>query len=67
LPVIVFIYGGGFTTGSSSLEIYNPSVIVARGNVIFVAMQYRLGAFGFMSMGTNSSAPGNAGLLDQVI
>jgi carboxylesterase type B len=49
------------------LEIYNPSVIVARGNVIFVAMQYRLGAFGFLSMGTNSTAPGNAGLLDQVM
>ncbi len=30
-------------------------------------MQYRLGAHGFIFMGANSSAPGNAGLLDQVM
>ena len=41
LPVVVFIYGGGFTTGSNSLDIYEPSSLVARGNIIFVSMQYR--------------------------
>jgi para-nitrobenzyl esterase len=51
LPVLVFIYGGGFTTGSSTQEGYNPSVLVTRGNIVFVSMQYRLGAFGFLSMG----------------
>jgi carboxylesterase type B len=66
IPVLVYIHGGGFTSGSGSLEIYNPSVLVARGNVLFVAVQYRLGAFGFISMGTNSFLSGNAGLFDQV-
>ena len=61
------MFGGGFTTGSISLEGYNPKVLVAHGNVVFVAIQYRLGAFGFMSMGTKTSALGNAGLFDQVI
>ena len=64
--MLVYIHGGGFTSGSSSLDFYNPSVLVSRGNVVFVAVQYRLGAFGFISMGRNSTLSGNAGLLDQV-
>ena len=66
LPVLVFIYGGGFTTGSSTLPVFDPTVLVTRGNIIFVSMQYRVGAFGFLSAGKGSSAPGSAGLLDQV-
>jgi carboxylesterase type B len=41
LPVLVFVHGGGFTTGSSSLGAYDPSILVVRGNLIFVSMQYR--------------------------
>ena len=54
-------------TGSSSLELYNPTEIVKLGRVIFVSMQYRVGAHGFLYFGQESSAPGNVGLLDQVI
>jgi carboxylesterase type B len=53
-------------SGSASLEVYNPEAIVNRGNVIFVAMQYRVGAHGFLYFGQESNAPGNVGLLDQV-
>ena len=41
VPLVIFIHGGGFTTGSNGLDIYEPSVLVTRGNIIFVSMQYR--------------------------
>ena len=53
-------------TGSSALEIYNPSEIVKLGKIIFVSMQYRVGSHGFLYFGYGTSAPGNVGLLDQV-
>lgn len=53
-------------TGSASLDLYDPQEIVKMGKVIFVSMQYRLGAHGFLYFGNDSSAPGNVGLLDQV-
>ena len=34
LPVMVFIDGGGFNTGSSSLGVYDPSILVTRGNIV---------------------------------
>ena len=66
LPVFVWIYGGGFTTGSASLDVYNPIKLVQSGNVLFVSFQYRVGSHGFLFMGKDSGAPGNVGLLDQV-
>ena len=63
---MVWIFGGGYTTGSASLELYNPKKLVQYGNVIFVSMQYRVGSHGFLYMGKDSDAPGNAGMLDQV-
>ena len=66
LPVLVWIYGGGFTTGTSTLDIYNPNELVKRGNVVFVSFQYRVGAHGFLYF-NDPDVPGNVGLLDQVI
>ena len=43
LPVLLLIYGGGFTAGSSNL--YNGTGLVSR-DVIFVAFNYRVGTFG---------------------
>ena len=65
LPVMVWIYGGGFTGGSYGYSQYNPQHLVEKG-VIVVAMNYRLGALGFLSMGTES-VPGNAGFKDQIL
>ncbi|KAJ5162518.1 secreted lipase [Penicillium capsulatum] len=69
LPVLVWIFGGGFETGSTG--IYDGSSIVSASvdldmPVIFVAMNYRVGGFGFMP-GSEILKDGaaNLGLLDQ--
>ncbi|KAL4221892.1 hypothetical protein ACF0H5_017944 [Mactra antiquata] len=62
LPVMVWIYGGGFNFGYT--DIYLGDNIAAYGNVIVVTISYRLSAWGFLSTGTDE-APGNAGLWDQ--
>lgn len=65
LPVMVFIHGGGFDSGSGSYFLYESSTLAARG-VVVVTINYRLGAFGFLSTG-DDVMPGNFGLLDQVL
>jgi acetylcholinesterase len=60
----VWIYGGGFYSGTSTLDIYDPRVIVAETELVFVSIQYRLSIFGFLYM-DHENAPGNQGLLDQ--
>lgn len=61
---MVWIHGGGLYSGSSTLALYDGTVLAAVGDVIMVSMQYRLGGLGFLYLGT-SDAPGNVGLLDQ--
>ena len=63
LPVMVFIYGGGFITGSARAEEYGPDRWLEE-EVVVVTINYRLYSLGFMSLGT-AHAPGNQGLLDQ--
>ena len=43
---MVWIHGGSFSQGSSSLALYQPDNIVTQGNVIVVSFNYRLGALG---------------------
>ncbi|XP_046579687.1 cholinesterase 2-like isoform X2 [Haliotis rubra] len=62
IPVIVWIHGGGFIAGDAFT--YDPSLIVAHGQVIMVTIQYRLGPLGFLSTKDDVSA-GNYGLWDQ--
>ncbi len=73
LPVVVWIFGGGYIFGSKDslqpeLPFYDGSGLIgqASGNMIFVAMNYRLGAYGFLAGTTmeNEGRP-NAGLWDQ--
>jgi len=45
-PVMVFIYGGGFTIGSASSSLYDAASLAVLHNVIVVEMNYRLGPFG---------------------
>ncbi len=60
LPVMVWIYGGGFDGGAN--PVYDGKRF-ARDGVVFVAPNYRLGAEGFLCLGDGIA---NVGLLDQV-
>ncbi|XP_054158966.1 cholinesterase 1-like [Oppia nitens] len=64
-PVMFWIYGGAFSLGSIFQIQYNGSVLAAN-DVVFVAANYRLGELGFL-YGGQESAPGNAGLYDQLL
>ncbi|KAM7331306.1 hypothetical protein ACRRTK_010495 [Alexandromys fortis] len=63
--VMVWIYGGGFQTGTSSLPVYDGKFLARVEGVIVVSMNYRVGALGFLALPGNSEAPGNMGLFDQ--
>ena len=68
-PVLFWIHGGGFTSGSGSGLAYYGRNITTRGDVVLVTINYRLGALGFLNLneatGGKIPATGNEGLLDQ--
>ncbi|XP_059188207.1 acetylcholinesterase-like [Centropristis striata] len=64
-PVLVWIYGGGFIQGTSSLDIYDGRFLTKSEGVVVVSMNYRLGAFGFLSLPDNKNIQSHSGLLDQ--
>jgi len=61
-PVMVWLHGGGFLNGSASLPIW-PGDQLCRNGVTVVSLNYRLGAFGFL---THPDAGANFGLQDWV-
>ncbi|XP_050297427.1 juvenile hormone esterase-like [Anthonomus grandis grandis] len=65
LPVMFWIYGGGFRAGSGIFKFYGPQNFMDE-NVILVTFNYRLGPLGFLSTGDNIIS-GNAGLKDQLL
>jgi para-nitrobenzyl esterase len=69
LPVMVWIYGGGFTIGATSLHQYDGANLAKKG-VILVSVAYRLGQFGFLASPEltkeQGGHSGNYGLLDQI-
>jgi len=68
LPVVVFIYGGGLTIGSSGSALYEGESLAKKG-VIFLNFNYRLGILGFMAhpelTKEQGGHSGNYGFLDQ--
>src|SRR6185369_15722255 len=70
LPVMVWIYGGGFVNGGSSPAVYDGAPSAQQG-VVFVSANYRLGRFGFfahpaLTKEDPSGLLGNYGFLDQI-
>lgn len=70
LPVIVWIYGGGFAQGSATAPVTDGSKLAARGAVI-VSFNYRVGRFGFFAHPAldaegGADAVGNYGFMDQI-
>ena len=70
LPVMVWIYGGGFAAGATS-EPRQDGENLARKGVVVVSMNYRLNVFGFfvhpeLAAESGHDSAGNYGLLDQL-
>jgi para-nitrobenzyl esterase len=63
-PVMVWLHGGGFETGTASMSWYDGSALARRG-VVVVTLGYRLGALGYLDL---PGVPGSGcfGLLDQI-
>jgi para-nitrobenzyl esterase len=67
-PVLVYVYGGGFSSGSGDVPVYDGAPLAEKGLVV-VNMNYRVGALGFLAhreLTAESGASGNYGLLDQI-
>jgi carboxylesterase type B len=65
-PVMLWIYGGGFASGSASDTTFDGGAIASRGDVVLVTINYRLGNLGFLAL-DGTSLTGNYGLKDQNI
>jgi len=70
LPVLVWIYGGGFSFGSTSTPVHNGEHLARKG-VVLVTINYRVGPLGFLahpelSAESPQHVSGNYGLLDQI-
>ncbi|MGH2270830.1 carboxylesterase/lipase family protein [Anaerohalosphaeraceae bacterium U12dextr] len=67
LPVMVWIYGGAFSLGSTATPMYDGARLAKKG-VVVVSVAYRVGPFGFLAHPelTSEGGTGNFGLLDQI-
>ena len=70
LPVMVWIYGGGFSFGSTAEPVYTGENLASKG-VVYVSIPYRVGQLGFLahpelSAESPNKASGNYGLLDMI-
>merc|ERR1719309_1227015 len=64
--VIIWIYGGGFWSGTTTLELYDLRTMAAEENIIMVGIQYRVASLAFLYFDTED-VPGNAGMFDQLM
>ena len=61
-PVLVWLHGGAWQSGAGALDWYHGAELAARGDIVVVAPNYRLGALGWMALPDGTA---NLGLLDQ--
>jgi len=69
-PVLVWIHGGGYSSGSSNeLRMYDGESLSRRGDAVVVSLNHRLGVLGYLNLsehGERWTSAGNAGMLDIV-
>lgn len=69
-PVLVWLHGGGFTSGSSSEPLYDGAALARRGDAVVVTVSYRLGILGWLALPAfaeeDGGSLGNLGLRDQL-
>ena len=69
-PVLVWIHGGGYSSGSSNeLRMYDGESLSRRGDAVVVSLNHRLGVLGYLNLGEYGerwAGAGNAGMLDIV-
>jgi len=69
-PVMVWLHGGGFSSGSGSSNVYDGVRLVNRGDVVVVSVNHRLNIFGYLYLdnhGEQFQGSGNAGMMDLVM
>ena len=69
-PVLFYIHGGAYSTGSGSSPIYDGTRLVQRGDVVVVTVNHRLNLFGYLSLARELPGygdSGNAGQLDLIL
>ncbi|MET7299089.1 carboxylesterase family protein [Embleya sp. NPDC005575] len=64
-PVLVWIHGGGFVSGSGTLPIYAGDTFARDGDLVVVSVSYRIGALGYLCVGAEEAC-GNFWLTDQL-
>ena len=58
-PVLVWIYGGGYMSGTITLDVYDGLVLAGANDVVVVSINYRVGVFGFLYL-DDQEAPGES-------
>jgi para-nitrobenzyl esterase len=69
-PVMVYIHGGGYSSGSGSDPLYDGSRLARRGDVVAVTLNHRLNVFGYAYLARLASGfedSGNVGQLDLIL
>ncbi|GBM73330.1 Acetylcholinesterase [Araneus ventricosus] len=64
--VLVWFYGGGFYSGTTTLEVYDPKILCSEEHIIIVSVNYRVASLGFLYF-DRPDVPGNAGMFDQLM
>lgn len=71
-PVLLYIHGGAYNSGTVNSVLYDGTQLCKRGNVVVVTVNHRLNAFGYLYLAGVSNDPkyadsGNAGMLDLIL
>ena len=70
-PVMVWLHGGGYTTGSAGVPLYDGTNLAGKHDVVMVGINHRLNVFGYLYLaelgGEKYADSGNVGMLDIVL